>query len=196
VDDARLDPVIWDVSQGRAAQKQRLLGDLFPAQLREGATGGVFGSLPCESVDWRTEGDSGNQTGREQAKAIKHEKQYGIAKAQARRFQEAVAELAGQARPSNISARLWNIGREAGRRQMEELRQQVESYEQLNAGRSKAVVLEGVEDLPKAMVRARIDAGITQEGLARRLGVKPQQVQRYEATESESARFARILTAL
>ncbi len=34
---------------------------------------------------------------------------------------------------------------------------------------------------------------MTQEGLARRLGVKPQQVQRYEATEYESASFARIV---
>jgi len=45
----------------------------------------------------------------------------------------------------------------------------------------------------KALIRARIAAGMTQEGLARRLGVKPQQVQRYEATDYESASFARIL---
>ena len=45
-----------------------------------------------------------------------------------------------------------------------------------------------VEDLPKALIRARIAAGMTQEGLAPRLGVKPQQVQRYEATEYGSAR--------
>ena len=31
VDDARLDPVFWDFSRGRAAQKQRFLGELFPA---------------------------------------------------------------------------------------------------------------------------------------------------------------------
>src|SRR5277367_1216029 len=66
-------------------------------------------------------------------------------------------------------------------------------YGRLNAGRSKGVVLEGVEDLPKALIRARIAAGMTQESLARRLGVKPQQVQRYEATEYGSASFARIL---
>ena len=54
------------------------------------------------------------------------------------------------------------------------------------------VVLEAVEELPMALIRARISAGMTQEGLARRLGVKPQQVQRYEATEYESASFARI----
>ena len=124
---------------------------------------------------------------------IKNEKQYRITKAQVRRFQDAVAEVAGQARPANISARLWEAQREAARSQMEELGEQVEAYERLNAGRSKGVVLEGVEDLPKALIRARIAAGMTQESLARRLGVKPQQVQRYEATEYGSASFARIL---
>jgi len=53
-----------------------------------------------------------------------------------------------------------------------------------------------VEDLPKALIRARIAAGMTQEGLARRLGVKTQQIQRYEATEYESASFARIRTVV
>ena len=124
---------------------------------------------------------------------IKNEKQYRITKAQMRRFQDAVSELAGQERPSNVSARLWQAQSEGARSQMEELREQVEAYERLNAGRSKGVVLEGVEDLPKALIRARIAAGMTQESLARRLGVKPQQVQRYEATEYGSASFARIL---
>jgi len=125
---------------------------------------------------------------------IKNEKQYRITKAQVRRFQDAVAEMASQARPSNISARLWEAQREAARSQIEELGEQIEAYERLNAGgRSKGVVLEGVEDLPKALIRARIAAGMTQESLARRLGVKPQQVQRDEATEYGSASFTRIL---
>ena len=42
VHDARLDPVFWDFSRGRAAQKQRFLGEFFPAQLPEGATGRAF----------------------------------------------------------------------------------------------------------------------------------------------------------
>ncbi len=37
-----LDPVFWDFSQGRAAQKRRFLGEFFPAQLPEGATGRAF----------------------------------------------------------------------------------------------------------------------------------------------------------
>jgi ribosome-binding protein aMBF1 (putative translation factor) len=124
---------------------------------------------------------------------IKNEKQYRITRAQVRRFEDALAELAAQDRPSNISARLWEAQRQAARSQMEELQEQVEAYERLHAGKTKEVVLEAVEDLPRALIRARIAAGITQEGLARRLGVKPQQVQRYEATEYESASFARIL---
>jgi len=60
-------------------------------------------------------------------------------------------------------------------------------------GKSKELVLEAVEDLPKTLIRARIASGMTQEGLAHRLGVKTQQIQRYEATEYESASFARIL---
>lgn len=96
---------------------------------------------------------------------IKNEKQYRITKAQVRRFQDALAGLAGQRRPPNISPRLWEAQRQAAQSQMEELQEQVEDYERLHA------------------------SGLTQEGLARLLGVKPQQVQRYEATEYESASF-------
>ena len=42
VDDEALDPVFWDFSQGRAAQKRRFLGEFFLAQLPEGATGRAF----------------------------------------------------------------------------------------------------------------------------------------------------------
>jgi ribosome-binding protein aMBF1 (putative translation factor) len=124
---------------------------------------------------------------------IKNEKQYRITKSQVRRFQDALAELAGQERPSNITPRLWEAQRQAAQSQMKELREKVEAYERLHVGQSKEVVLEAVEDLPKALIRARIAAGMTQACLARRLGVRPQQVQRDEATEYESASFARIL---
>ena len=42
VDDEALDPVFLDFSQGRAAQKRRFLGEFFPAQLPEGASGRAF----------------------------------------------------------------------------------------------------------------------------------------------------------
>jgi ribosome-binding protein aMBF1 (putative translation factor) len=127
---------------------------------------------------------------------IKNEKQYRITRAQVRRFEEALVELTQQQRPANISARLWDAQRQAAQTQLEELREQVEEFERLQVGGTKTVTLESVEDLPKALIRARIAAGMTQEGLARRLGIKPQQVQRYEATEYGSASFARVLTVV
>lgn len=124
---------------------------------------------------------------------IKNEKQYRMTKAQARRFEEALAELERQERPADIAPRLWRAQKEAAGTQLRELNEQIATYERLQAGKSGELKLEAVEDLPKALIRARIAAGMTQEGLARRLGVKTQQVQRYEATEYESASFARIL---
>lgn len=124
---------------------------------------------------------------------IKNEKQYRITKAQARRFEEALAELARQERPSNVTPRLWQAQRDAAQSQLRELQEQIDAYERLHMGKSKELVLEAVEDLPKTLIRARIASGMTQEGLAHRLGVKTQQIQRYEATDYESASFARVL---
>lgn len=124
---------------------------------------------------------------------IKNEKQYRITKAQARRFEESLAELGRQERPSNITPRLWQAQRQAVECQLQELQEQIAAYERLHIGKSKELVLAAVEDLPKTLIRARIAAGMTQEGLAHRLGVKTQQIQRYEATEYESASFARVL---
>ena len=123
---------------------------------------------------------------------IKNDKQYRITKAQCRRFEDALAELSRQVRPVNIAPRLWQAQRDAAESQLHDLQEQIDGYERLHVGKSKELVLETVEDLPKTLIRARIASGMTQEGLAHRLGLKTQQVQRYEATEYESASFARI----
>ncbi|MBI4869404.1 MAG: hypothetical protein HY816_20890 [Candidatus Wallbacteria bacterium] len=39
---SKLDPVLLDLSNGRAAQKAKYFGELFPAELPEGATGKSF----------------------------------------------------------------------------------------------------------------------------------------------------------
>lgn len=48
----RLDPIFLDFSDGRAAQKRRFGGELFPAQLPEGITGRTF--LAFFQTDRRT----------------------------------------------------------------------------------------------------------------------------------------------
>jgi hypothetical protein len=75
VDDEQLDPIFWDFSQGRAAQKHRFMGEFFPAQL----TGrpdwqSVRRILSGEQSHWRTERHSGNSAEKEQAGVSKNEK--------------------------------------------------------------------------------------------------------------------------
>lgn len=45
VDEEVLDPVFWNFTQGRAAQKKRFGGEFFPAQLPEGAMARAFVEL-------------------------------------------------------------------------------------------------------------------------------------------------------
>jgi transcriptional regulator with XRE-family HTH domain len=52
--------------------------------------------------------------------------------------------------------------------------------------------LNSLDALPKVLIEARIAAGLTQEDLASRLGLKPQQIQRYEASDYQTASLARL----
>jgi hypothetical protein len=42
VDPNRLDPIFLDFSNARAAQKRRFMGEFFPAEIPEGASGKTF----------------------------------------------------------------------------------------------------------------------------------------------------------
>lgn len=123
---------------------------------------------------------------------IQNEKQYRISRAQLARFEGAIESLDQQKRPSDVSPRLWKAQREAAESQAEDLRQQIRAYEALQEKGTRSLVLEEVKDLPKTLIEARIAARMTQEGLAKQLGLKTQQVQRYEATRYQSASFSRI----
>jgi transcriptional regulator with XRE-family HTH domain/Zn-dependent peptidase ImmA (M78 family) len=52
--------------------------------------------------------------------------------------------------------------------------------------------LKSFEEIPKALIRARISLGLSQKDLAERMGLKEQQIQRYEADEYRAASLARV----
>ncbi|MBV8710065.1 MAG: helix-turn-helix transcriptional regulator [Acidobacteriaceae bacterium] len=54
------------------------------------------------------------------------------------------------------------------------------------------MTLGSLEEISNALIQARIAAGLSQEDLADKLGVKPQQIQRYEATDYQSASLEKI----
>ena len=76
--------------------------------------------------------------------------------------------------------------------QVSELNEEIAEYEKLKAGKNSCMKLT-YEDLPNALIKARITRGMTQEQLAEKLGVVPQQVQRDEATRYSGASHTKLL---
>ena len=124
---------------------------------------------------------------------IKNERQYRITRAQADRFSAALCRLdAGAADRSERHPRLLSVQREALQSQLSDLEADLREYEALKAGDFAFGQLKGVAELPRQLIRARIARGLSQRELADRLGLKEQQIQRYEASDYASASFGRI----
>ena len=70
---------------------------------------------------------------------------------------------------------------------------ELSEYEALKAGEFQLDSLKVVADLPSILIKARIAQGLSQKELADRVGLKEQQIQRYEATDYASANLARIM---
>ena len=124
---------------------------------------------------------------------IKNERQYRITKAQAQKFAQALAEMqANPAASNHLHPLLQKAEQEALRSQWESLQSELQDYEALLAGRQQSFQLDSFDELPRTLIKARIASGLSQRELAVRLGLKEQQIQRYEATEYASASLARV----
>jgi transcriptional regulator with XRE-family HTH domain len=129
---------------------------------------------------------------------IKNERQFRITRAQADEFRVALSKL--EERPpesADPQAELkWNIQRDALKSQYEDLQQDVDEYLSLQKQGHQPMELTSLEDLPDALIKARIAAGLTQRQLAEKLGIKEQQLQRYEANDYSGASLARLQQVL
>lgn len=118
---------------------------------------------------------------------IKNERQYRVTKAQLRAFEESLRQISKMPAPSGVNPKLMSVAQAAFTSQREELQAAVEEYEALQRGDVSRFVAESVGELPPILIKARIALGLTQRELATRLGIKEQQVQRWEATDYENA---------
>jgi transcriptional regulator with XRE-family HTH domain len=122
---------------------------------------------------------------------IRNERQYRITKAQVEEFERTTRSLA-ERKPSGVHPRIIQAQRDAIQSQVEELREELTAYEALQKGGARILELTSLEQLPGALIQGRIAAGLTQRELAERLGMKEQQLQRYEATNYAGASLERI----
>jgi transcriptional regulator with XRE-family HTH domain/dephospho-CoA kinase len=123
---------------------------------------------------------------------IKNERQYRITRAQAEKFETAVQDLKSAPAGSRVHPKLHQAQIDALQSQLAELREELEEYEALRSGRRRVLQLNSFADLPRALIQARIASGMTQEDLAKKLGIKAQQIQRYEASEYLGASLSRV----
>lgn len=73
------------------------------------------------------------------------------------------------------------------------LEAKLDEYERLKKGDAAAPPLDLIAEISNMLIKRRISLGWTQEDLAKRLGVRAQQVQNDEATNYESASLARLM---
>lgn len=122
---------------------------------------------------------------------ITNEVQHRSTKAHLRRFEEAAANLEARSLVSGPS-RLARLEIDAVRAQAEDLRAEIDEYEQLRSGTVSSFEASTLAGVATLLIKARISRGWTQARLADALGIAEQQVQRYESTAYQSASLARI----
>ncbi len=73
-----------------------------------------------------------------------------------------------------------------------ELRSQIRTYEELANSNVSSMHVQSLLELPQAVLRARIAAGLTQAELAERAGLAASAIERYERNDYESASLQRL----
>jgi transcriptional regulator with XRE-family HTH domain len=121
---------------------------------------------------------------------ITNERQYRITKSWLERFEQARAS--GEEQNAHLPARAQQALRDQYDSQIDELRAELAEYDALRLGQVAVLELDSLNELPDALIRARAASGLSQEALAGRLGLKKQQVQRYEATRYSGVGVGRL----
>lgn len=121
---------------------------------------------------------------------IQNKRQYGITKNWILKFEASLKTLEAQRKTLHEIA--YQARRDGIESQLETLREEVSAFETLQNSDEQVLPSE-LEALPERLVRARIAAGLTQAALAKRLGLKEQQIQRYETNHYASASLSRVI---
>jgi HTH-type transcriptional regulator/antitoxin HigA len=124
---------------------------------------------------------------------ITNERQYRISKTQLSRLRQAVEAFDLNETAARVKSDvLAKAELDALKSEEEALSEQIREYEALKSGAVTVLKAATLEELPSILIRARIAQGLSQRHLAQMLGVKEQQVQRYESEEYASASLRRL----
>ena len=118
------------------------------------------------------------------------DRQYAVSKAELDKLRKAAERAKAD---SSKHPRLREIEISAFKSQIADIEREIAEYDLLKSGAYTFAESFSLADLPKVLIQARIARGLSQTDLAQRLDMKPQQIQRYEATSYSSASLARLI---
>lgn len=124
---------------------------------------------------------------------IKNEKQYKITKSQTKKLNTALRLLQDRGDKNINDIILKDAEKEALYSQISDLNIQINEYEELRSGELFMSEINSLAELPRTLIKARISLGLTHKELGNLLGLKEQQIQRYEANDYKTASLSRIL---
>ncbi|MBN1803998.1 MAG: helix-turn-helix domain-containing protein [Sedimentisphaerales bacterium] len=124
---------------------------------------------------------------------ITNERQYRITSAQLEKLKIAIDTFDIKKAAERIKSKILAKAEiEALRSEYENLSMQIHEYETLKSGTVEILKASNLKELPTILIRARIAKGLSQRQLADVVGLKEQQIQRYEAEEYASAKLHRL----
>jgi HTH-type transcriptional regulator/antitoxin HigA len=122
---------------------------------------------------------------------IYSDRQYTISRAELSKLQAALLSSVADQNIENEWLRQIEV--DALRSQIADIEADLAEYDLLKLGQVTFSGTCALSELPRVLVQARIAKGLSQTDLAERLNMKPQQIQRYEATNYMSASLARLI---
>ena len=123
---------------------------------------------------------------------IQNKRQYNVTKKQIETLSEGL-EAAVQEK-TDMDPRLYKAMVAGIRSQIDDLEQEVREFEELQ--NASLLHIKSSEDFARVLIQGRVARGLTQNELAEKLNLKPQQIQKYEATQYQGASLKRILDIL
>jgi len=124
---------------------------------------------------------------------ITNERQYRITSNQIEKLKTTIDTFNIKAVAERVKSKLLAKAElEALRSEYENLSAQLHEYESLKSGTIEILKAPSLRELPLILIKARIAKGLSQRQLADAIGLKEQQIQRYEAEEYASANLHRL----
>jgi ribosome-binding protein aMBF1 (putative translation factor) len=122
---------------------------------------------------------------------ITNARQASISRKKIERLEKELRRSIGAAK--DLQPRLRRAIQESIESQLSELREDLDQFEKVRDRTQTFWRMESLEDLPTILMMARVAQGLSQAELAKKLNLKEQQIQRWEANCYLSASLKRIL---